>query len=137
MQTGFLGTAIIMPTLVKIGRSDLAYILLLQDENPSWLYSVRQGATTTWERWDSYTIEPGFGDASMNSFNHYAYGAVAGWMFSSMAGIRYNIDNPGGKHIVFAPCPTMKVPSVNATYESVYGLIKAKSFFEEYILAKA
>lgn len=131
MQTGFLGTAIIMPTLVKIGRSDLAYILLLQDENPSWLYSVRQGATTTWERWDSYTIEHGFGDASMNSFNHYAYGAVAGWMFSSMAGIRYNIDNPGGKHIVFAPCPTMKVPSVNATYESVYGLIKAKSFFEE------
>lgn len=131
MQTGFLGTAIIMPTLVKIGRSDLAYILLLQNKNPSWLYSVRQGATTTWERWDSYTIENGFGDAVMNSFNHYAYGAVAGWIFSSIAGIGYDKDNPGGKNIVFAPCPNILIEMVEASYESPYGLIKTNSYFEE------
>ena len=131
MQTGFLGTAIIMPTLVKIGRSDLAYILLLQNKNPSWLYSVRQGATTTWERWHSYTIENGFGDAVMNSFNHYAYGAVAGWIFSSIAGIGYDKDNPGGKNIVFAPCPNILIEMVEASYESPYGLIKTNSYFEE------
>ena len=130
MQTGFLGTAIILPALTKIGRSDLAYMLLFQDENPSWLYSVMQGATTTWERWDSYTIEDGFGDAGMNSFNHYAYGAVAGWMFSSMAGIGYDPSAPGFANILFAPRPNEKMKSVEASYESAYGTVTAKSCFE-------
>ena len=130
MQTGFLGTAIILPAFTKIGRSDLAYMLLFQDENPSWLYSVMQGATTTWERWDSYTIEDGFGDAGMNSFNHYAYGAVAGWMFSSMAGIGYDPSAPGFANILFAPRPNEKMKSVEASYESAYGTVTAKSCFE-------
>lgn len=130
MQTGFLGTAIILPALTKIGRSDLVYMLLFQDENPSWLYSVMQGATTTWERWDSYTIEDGFGDAGMNSFNHYAYGAVAGWMFSSMAGIGYDPSAPGFANILFAPRPNEKMKSVEASYESAYGTVTAKSCFE-------
>lgn len=130
MQTGFLGTAIILPALTKIGRSDLAYMLLFQNENPSWLYSVMQGATTTWERRDSYTIEDGFGDAGMNSFNHYAYGAVAGWMFSSMAGIGYDPSALGFANILFAPRPNEKMKSVEASYESAYGTVTAKSCFE-------
>ncbi len=129
LQTGFLGTAIILPTLTKIGRSDLAYTLLLQHDNPSWLYSVDQGATTIWERWNSYTIESGFGDVGMNSFNHYAYGAVAAWMFDSMAGINTDPDNPGYKRIILAPQPDSRL-AVKASYDSAYGLITAESTYE-------
>ena len=129
LQTGFLGTAIILPTLTKIGRSDLAYTLLLQHDNPSWLYSVDQGATTIWERWNSYTIENGFGDVGMNSFNHYAYGAVAAWMFESMAGIGTDPEHPGYKQIILAPQPDTRL-AVKASYDSAYGLIKAESTFE-------
>ena len=123
LQTGFLGTAIIMPTLTKIGRNDVAYKLLLQHDNPSWLYSVDQGATTIWERWNSYTKAEGFGDADMNSFNHYSYGAVLGWMYSDMAGIDYDINDPGFKHIVLSPAPDRLLPVVKASYESPYGTI--------------
>lgn len=87
LSTGFVGTYNLCPTLSKIGADDMAYTLLLQREEPSWLYSVDQGATTVWERWNSYTKEKGFGDVCMNSFNHYAYGAVAEWMYRYMAGI--------------------------------------------------
>ena len=131
LQTGFLGTAIILPTLTKIGRSDLAYTLLLQHDNPSWLYSVDQGATTIWERWNSYTIENGFGDVGMNSFNHYAYGAVAAWMFDSMAGINSStdVDGVGFKKIILAPQPDSRL-AVKASYNSAYGVITAESTFE-------
>lgn len=129
LQTGFLGTAIILPTLTKIGRSDIAYTLLLQHDNPSWLYSVDQGATTIWERWNSYTLDTGFGKVSMNSFNHYAYGAVAVWMFESMAGIGVDIGNPGFKNIVLAPQPDTRL-ACEASYNSAYGTVKAKSSFE-------
>jgi len=130
LQTGFLGTAIIMNTLTKIGRSDVAYRLLLQHENPSWLYSVDQGATTIWERWNSYTIANGFGDVAMNSFNHYSYGAVAGWMFRSMAGISYDEENPGFKHIVLAPNPDQSLKTVKASYDSAYGTIVSNSVID-------
>ena len=132
LQTGFLGTAIILPTLTKIGRSDLAYTLLLQHDNPSWLYSVDQGATTIWERWNSYTIETGFGDVGMNSFNHYAYGAVAAWMFDSMAGINSSTNHSGVgfKRIVLAPQPDTRL-AVKASYDSPYGVIKAESTYED------
>jgi hypothetical protein len=129
LQTGFLGTAIILPALTKIGRSDIAYTLLLQHNNPSWLYSVDQGATTIWERWNSYTLDKGFGDVSMNSFNHYAYGSVAGWMFESMAGIASDPENPGFKNVILAPQPDTRL-SCEASYNSAYGTIKAKSSFE-------
>ncbi len=129
LQTGFLGTAIILKTLTKVGRSDVAYTLLLQHDNPSWLYSVDQGATTIWERWNSYTIESGFGDVSMNSFNHYAYGAVAAWMFESMAGIGQDPDDPGFKNVLIAPQPDTRL-AVEASYDSAYGVITAKSSFE-------
>ena len=130
LQTGFLGTEIIMHTLTKIGRSDVAYKLLLQHENPSWLYSVDQGATTIWERWNSYTKATGFGDVGMNSFNHYSYGSVASWMFRSMAGISYDEENPGFKHIVLAPNPDQFLKTVKASYDSAYGTIVSNSVID-------
>ncbi len=130
LQTGFLGTAILMPTLTKIGRADLAYSLLLQHDNPSWLYSVDQGATTIWERWNSYTIESGFGDVGMNSFNHYAYGAVGAWMFETMAGINPDPDCPGYKHTLLSPVPDSRI-TAKASYNSAYGMITADSAIQD------
>ncbi len=125
LQTGFLGTAIIMDTLSRVGASDVAYTLLLQHKNPSWLYSIDQGATTFWERWNSYTKETGFGDAHMNSFNHYAYGAVVSWMYSAMAGIREDTAAPGFRHFFLRPQPDPRVPSVKASYNSAHGMIRS------------
>ena len=123
LQTGFLGTALIQRALVKAGMPDVAYTLLLQRGNPSWLYSVDQGATTFWERWNSYTKDGGFGDAGMNSFNHYAYGAVIAWMFDSMAGIHEDPKAPGFRHFVLRPHPDKRVNAVSAEYDSASGLI--------------
>ncbi len=129
LQTGFLGTKIIMDTLTKIGRSDVAYSLLLQTDNPSWLYSVDQGATTIWERWNSYTVKTGFGDVNMNSFNHYAYGAVADWMFSTMAGINTHPDTVGFQKLMIAPTPDTRIGTVAASYDSAYGMVTTQSVY--------
>ena len=88
LTTGFVGTPLLLPVLTRFGRTDLAYKILLQEDYPSWLYTVRNGATTMWERWNSYTKEHGFGDVGMNSFNHYAYGAVCEWMYGVIGGLR-------------------------------------------------
>ncbi len=112
LSTGFVGTGILNQTLSKLGLDDLAYSLLLQTADPSWLYSVRQGATTVWERWNSYTKETGFGNVGMNSFNHYAYGVVAEWMYSSMAGILPDEAQPGfDEHFVLSPRPDTRAES--------------------------
>ena len=95
LSTGFVGTGMINQTLSSVGLDTLAYNLLLQTKDPSWLYSVRQGATTVWERWNSYTLDKGFGEVVMNSFNHYAYGVVAEWLFGYVAGIRPDPEHPG------------------------------------------
>ena len=130
LSTGFLGTAVINTTLSRFDLSDYAYDLLLQRECPSWLYSIDQGATTIWERWNSYTIESGFGDPSMNSFNHYAYGAVGEWMYRYMLGIDTDEETTGFKNIVLHPQPDMRttlptgqnlVTSAEGTYNSYYG----------------
>ena len=126
LQTGFLGTAILMDTLTKVGRDDIAYALLFQRGNPSWLYSVDQGATTYWERWNSYTKESGFGSAGMNSFNHYAYGAVVAWMYGRIAGIREDVAAPGFKHFFLAPAPDRRVGFCRAAYDSAYGRITSE-----------
>ncbi len=123
LQTGFLGTAVLMQTLSDLGETATAYQLLLQRGNPSWLYSVDQGATTIWERWNSYTLENGFGPVNMNSFNHYAYGAVAEWMYGYMAGILYDVETPGFQHMILQPSPDRSIRAVNCTYESAYGQI--------------
>lgn len=108
LSTGFVGTGLLNQTLAAVGLDDLAYSLLLQTADPSWLYSVRQGATTVWERWNSYTLARGFGDVGMNSFNHYAYGAVAEWMFSGMCGITPDENAPGFGHFILRPTPDMR-----------------------------
>lgn len=106
LSTGFVGTPILCTTLSKAGRSNMAYSLLLQTENPSWLYSVYQGATTVWERWNSYTHENGFGDVSMNSFNHYSFGAIMEWMYSYMVGIQSL--GFAFEQVMFMPKPDMR-----------------------------
>ena len=131
MYTGFLGTSIITKTLTKIGRSDVAYTLLLQHNYPSWLYSVDQGANTIWERWNTYTTADGFGDVSMNSFNHYSYGAVAGWMYQTIAGIGFDPENPGFKNIVLAPAFDTRLSHIKSSYESAYGLIQTETTVTE------
>ena len=125
LQTGFLGTAVLLDVLSDNGAHDLAVTLLLQRKNPSWLYSVDQGATTIWERWNSYTKEKGFGPAGMNSFNHYAYGAVLGWMYSSLAGIREGENAMGMKRFVLRPRPDRRLGFVKARYRSRAGVIES------------
>jgi alpha-L-rhamnosidase len=105
LSTGFVGTPLLAPVLTACGRVDVAYRLLMQREYPSWLYTVLQGATTMWERWNSYSHEKGFGDAAMNSFNHYAYGAIGEWLYATVAGIDLDPARPGYKHILIRPRP--------------------------------
>ena len=125
LQTGFLGTSILMDTLTyAVGAPDVAYTLLLQHKNPSWLYSVDQGATTIWERWNSYTKANGFAPSGMNSFNHYAYGAVVAWMYGTMAGIRAG-EGGGFKRFTLAPIPDRRMGKVDAAYRSPYGTVKS------------
>ena len=130
LQTGFLGTSILMQTLTDNGMVDIAYDLLFQRRNPSWLYSVDNGATTIWERWNSYTIEHGMAPNGMNSFNHYAYGCVCQWLWQTVAGIRTDIAQPGFRHILLAPVPDKRLGSVNASYQSAAGLIKSEWHYD-------
>jgi alpha-L-rhamnosidase len=109
LKTGFVGTPYLLHVLQDIGRTDLAYKLLLKDTFPSWLYSVKMGATTMWERWDGMKPDGSFATPEMNSFNHYAYGAVGDWMFSTVAGIRPDENEPGYKHIIFEPKPNKEL----------------------------
>ena len=125
LQTGFLGTSILMPTLSENGMSDIAYELLFQRKNPSWLYSVDNGATTMWERWNSYMKDKGMGPKGMNSFNHYAYGCVCEWMWKTMAGIASDSADPGFKHIIMKPVPDRRLGYVRASYKSAAGLIES------------
>ena len=125
LQTGFLGTSILMTTLSEYGMSDVAYDLLLQRKNPSWLYSVDNGATTIWERWNSYTIENGMGPQGMNSFNHYAYGAVCQWIWECAAGIAADPAQPGFRHIIMKPVMDKRLGSLDASFHSASGLIKS------------
>jgi len=130
LQTGFLGTSILMQTLTENGMADLAWDLLFQRRNPSWLYSVDNGATTIWERWNSYTRESGVGLKGMNSFNHYAYGCVCQWIWESAAGISADIANPGFRHIILKPVPDKRLGYIEAAYNSVAGLIKSAWRYE-------
>ncbi len=123
LTTGFLGTPLLCHTLSAIGRDDLAFMLLNRKEYPSWLYPVTQGATTIWERWDGQKPDGTFQDVGMNSFNHYAYGAIGEWLYSHVAGIRLDEDHPGYKHFFLAPHPGGELYYVNASFESMYGLI--------------
>ncbi|MBQ3147881.1 MAG: family 78 glycoside hydrolase catalytic domain [Alistipes sp.] len=130
LQTGFLGTSILMSTLTDNGMVDIAYELLFQRKNPSWLYSVDNGATTIWERWNSYMLDKGMGPRGMNSFNHYAYGCVCEWIWETAAGISSDPAAPGFKHIIMRPIPDKRLGYVNAEYNSAAGLIKSAWKYE-------
>lgn len=126
LSTGFVGTPYLNHVLSQGGRSDVAYALLLQRSYPSWLFPVTNGATTIWERWDGWTPERGFQDAGMNSFNHYAYGAIGDWLYSTVAGINSDPAQPGYKHIILRPCFDPSLTYARAAYESVYGKIESE-----------
>ncbi|MBR6280404.1 MAG: family 78 glycoside hydrolase catalytic domain [Bacteroidales bacterium] len=130
LQTGFLGTSILMQTLTDYGMADIAYELLLQRKNPSWIYSIDNGATTIWERWNSYTVEDGMGPQGMNSFNHYAYGAVCAWIWETVAGIAPDPAAPGFKHIIMKPVPDKRLGHVSAAYDSAAGTIRSAWHYE-------
>jgi alpha-L-rhamnosidase len=120
LSTGFVGLSYLLPTLTQTGHLDIAYRLLATDTFPSWGYSIRNGATTIWERWDGWTEDKGFQTPDMNSFNHYAFGSVGRWLFNTVAGI--DTDGPGYKKIIIRPRPG-GITSAKAGYESIYGRV--------------
>jgi alpha-L-rhamnosidase len=123
LSTGFVGSSYLPHVLTATGHLDVAFRLLHQKEWPSWLYAVTQGATTIWERWDGWTQERGFQDPGMNSFNHYAYGAIGAWLYAVVAGIELDPREPGYKHILLQPHPGGTLVSARAKLASPQGEI--------------
>ncbi|MGC3946299.1 MAG: glycoside hydrolase family 78 protein [Chryseolinea sp.] len=126
LTTGFLGTPYLCHVLTRFGHTDTAYDLLLQETYPSWLYPVKMGATTIWERWDGMKPDSTFQTPGMNSFNHYAYGAIGDWMYRTVAGLQE--IQPGYKELSIAPKPGAKLTKAAAEYITPYG--KSKSSWE-------
>lgn len=125
LTTGFVGTPYICLVLSNNGCSDDAYRLFTQTEYPSWLFPVKQGATTFWERWNSYTVKNGFGPVSMNSFNHYAYGAIEEWMMSHCLGIQRDETQPGYKHFYMQPEIGSQLSFAKGGFETMYGKVES------------
>lgn len=121
LSTGFIGTKDLMLVLNSLGRNDIAYRLLLNETFPSWGFTIRNGATSIWERWDGWTPDKGFQDPGMNSFAHYSFGAVYQWMVENIGGIR--CDAPGYGKILIAPSPGGTLTSAHVSYRSVSGPI--------------
>lgn len=135
LATGFVGTPYILDALESTGHLDVAYQLLEQETFPSWLFPVKNGATTIWERWDGWTQEKGFQDKSMNSFNHYAYGAVGAWMYRTVAGLDTDPALPGYKGIIFRPRPGGSLTHAEARLETPHGEAGIRWVLEEKTLA--
>lgn len=121
LRTGFLGTPYIAQTLDETGHAATAFSLLFNETYPSWFYSINQGATTMWERWDSYTLADGFHPEGMNSFNHYAYGAIGQWLYERVAGLTPDPSHPGYEHFFVRPLVGGPLTSASATLETSYG----------------
>ena len=121
LTTGFLGTPYLCHVLSRYGYTDVAYTLLMQETYPSWLYPVKMGATTIWERWDGIKPDSTFQTAGMNSFNHYAYGAIGDWMYRVVAGLDTEEDKPGYKKIIIKPHTGGKLTHAAATLNTYYG----------------
>ncbi|QRM29203.1 alpha-L-rhamnosidase [Microvirga sp. VF16] len=130
LQTGFLGVKHLCPVLSDSGAHDRAYALLLKDTYPSWGFSIRHGATTIWERWDGWTPERGFQSPNMNSFNHYAYGAVGEWMFSRVGGIDYDETAPGFRRVRMRPVFNRTLGWCHAEYRSQIGPVISHWVYE-------
>jgi alpha-L-rhamnosidase len=125
ITTGFLGTPYICHVLSRFGHTDVAYDLLMKESYPSWLYPVKKGATTIWERWDGIKPDGSFEDPGMNSFNHYAYGAIGDWMYRVVAGINTDETSPGFHKIIIAPRPGGKLTAASGELETLYGKVKS------------
>lgn len=123
--TGFIGTPALLPALIKIDEPELAGTIFLQEEVPGWLYQVKNGATTIWERWDAIQADGSVFDPSMNSYNHYAYGAVCQWLFEEVAGLKPDEDEPGFRHILFEPAIIPALSPVSTSHDSAAGRIEA------------
>ncbi len=125
LTTGFLGTPYLCHVLTRYGYLDAAYKLLTRRQYPSWLYPVTQGATTIWERWDGQRPDGSFQDPGMNSFNHYAYGAIGDWMYRVMAGIEIDPQAPGYRHVLVRPRPGGGFTKASARHETMYGTLRS------------
>jgi alpha-L-rhamnosidase len=125
LTTGFLGTPYLCHVLSRFGYNDVAYSLLFQESYPSWLYPVKMGATTIWERWDGIKPDSTFQTPGMNSFNHYAYGAIGDWMYRVVAGLDTYEDGPGYKHIRITPTVGGKFDHASATLDTYYGKLSS------------
>jgi alpha-L-rhamnosidase len=123
LTTGFLGAPLVCPVLSDNGYWNEAFMLLNRKEYPSWLYPITRGATTIWERWDGIKEDGSFQDKEMNSFNHYAYGAIGEWLYKVVAGIELDPERPGYKHIKIQPHPGGGLQYARAALESPYGRI--------------
>jgi len=123
LSTGFVGVSYLLPQLTKAGKIDTAYRLLLQDTFPSWLFSVKMGATTIWERWDGWTPDKGFQDVGMNSFNHYSLGSCGEWLYGSVAGIDCDPAQPAFKQIIIKPVVNAKLSEAGGQLRTIHGLI--------------
>ena len=126
LSTGFVGSPYLPHVLSKYGRLDDAYQLLYQKSWPSWLYSVTQGATTIWERWDGWTEDNGFQDPAMNSFNHYAYGAIGAWLYNTVAGIEIDPQQAGYKHVIIRPRPGGGLTNASGIHHTLYGEVRSE-----------
>lgn len=131
LKTGFVGTPYLCPVLSDNGANESAYRLLLNDDYPSWLYAVKMGATTIWERWNSVLPDGSISDTGMNSLNHYAYGSIAEWMYQSMCGIRPTADGPGFKTFKLEPRPHGRLRWAAASLQSAMGLITSSWEIQE------
>lgn len=123
--TGFIGTPALLPALVKIGEPGLAASVFLQEQVPGWLYQVKKGATTIWERWDAIQADGSIYNPQMNSYNHYAYGAVCQWLFEGVAGFRPDPSDPGFATVIFEPTIIAELSPVAASHDSAQGTIRA------------
>jgi alpha-L-rhamnosidase len=131
LSTGFVGSPYLPHVLTNGERTDVAYELLNQKSWPSWLYSVTQGATTIWERWDGWTEENGFQTPEMNSFNHYAYGAIGAWLYNTIAGIEIDPTQPGYKHSILRPQPGGDLTYASGTLKTPYGELVSRWKIED------
>ncbi len=126
LTTGFVGTPYLLHVLSDIGENELAYSLLVRDEFPSWCYPITQGATTMWERWNGYKPDGTFATPAMNSFNHYAYGAVGDWMYEKMCGIRQQEGSAGFTELVFAPIVSDRFTYAEASIDTANGKVASR-----------
>ena len=126
LETGFVGTPYLLHALSDNGYAETAYDLLLRREYPSWLYPISKGATTVWEHWDGIKPDGTMWSTDMNSFNHYAYGAVADWMYGAAAGINSDPDRPGFEHIIFRPVTDERLNFVRASIDTRRGTVESE-----------